>query len=178
MLETRTPYEARPAGPRRVLGVDPGTLATGWGVVEADVSGRTLKMIDHGVIRTKPDAPLWERLAQIHAAISEVAATHRPSAVSLEQCFVSKNVQSALKLGHTRGAIMVAAVTARAEVHEYAPTLIKSAVTGYGKAEKHQVAEMVRVLLSLQKAPPADAADALAAAICHLHHGGLKGLHR
>jgi crossover junction endodeoxyribonuclease RuvC len=140
-------------------------------VVEADPTGRTLRMVDHGVIRTKPEMPLWERLAQIHRAIAEVAATHRPSALALEQCFVSKNVQSALKLGHTRGAIMIAAVAAEAAVFEYAPTLIKSAVTGTGRAEKHQVAEMVRVLLGLNRAPPADAADALAAAICHLHHG-------
>lgn len=154
--------------PTIVLGVDPGTLATGWGLVA--VQGRALTLVATGVIRTKPADPLWDRLAQIHGVIAELVVTHRPSAVSLEQCFVSKNVQSALKLGHTRGAIMVAARAGGADVFEYAPSLVKSAVTGSGKAEKHQVAEMVRLLLSLPAAPPADAADALAAAICHINH--------
>ncbi len=152
-----------------MLGVDPGTLATGWGVVTTD--GRTLTMLATGVIRTRPADALWDRLAQIHKAIAEVAAHHRPEALSLEQCFVSKNVQSALKLGHTRGVIMVAARASGAEVFEYAPSQVKSAVTGSGKAEKHQVAEMIRILLRLDKAPPSDASDALAAAICHINHG-------
>jgi len=151
-----------------VLGVDPGTLATGWGLVHSD--GRTLRMIGTGVIRTRPQDPLWDRLALIHDAIAAIANEHRPDALSLEQCFVSKNVQSALKLGHTRGVIMVACRKAGAEVFEYAPSQVKSAVTGSGKAEKHQVAEMIRIMLALQKAPPADASDACAAAICHINH--------
>lgn len=156
-------------GTTTVLGVDPGTLATGWGIVRSD--GRTLALVATGVIRTKPADPLWDRLAQIHGVIAQIAAEHRPAALSLEQCFVSKNVQSALKLGHTRGVIMVAARATGAEVFEYAPSQVKSAVTGSGKAEKHQVAEMIRILLKLEKAPPADASDALAAAICHINHG-------
>lgn len=156
-------------GTTTVLGVDPGTLATGWGVVRSD--GRTLTLVATGVIRTKPADPLWDRLAQIHGVIAGLAAEHRPAALALEQCFVSKNVQSALKLGHARGVIMVAARATGAEVFEYAPSQVKSAVTGSGKAEKHQVAEMIRILLKLDKAPPADASDALAAAICHINHG-------
>jgi len=150
-----------------VLGVDPGTLATGWGLVKSD--GRALTLVATGIIRTKPKDPLWDRLALIHDAIAAIATEHKPDALSLEQCFVSKNVQSALKLGHTRGVIMVAARKTGAEVFEYAPSQVKSAVTGSGKAEKHQVAEMIRILLGLQKAPPSDASDALAAAICHIN---------
>lgn len=152
----------------KVLGVDPGTLATGWCIVEAVPGGRLIAHA-HGVVRTKPADPLWDRLATIHSAILAVALEHRPTALSLEQCFVSKNVSSALKLGHTRGVVMVAAKAAGADVFEYAPSQVKSAVTGSGKAEKHQVAEMVRILLRLETTAPADASDAMAAAICHIN---------
>ena len=154
----------------KVLGVDPGTLATGWCVVEA-LPGGALRAHVHGVVRTRPADPLWDRLAEIHREILKVALEHRPAALALEQCFVSKNVQSALKLGHTRGVVMVAAKAAGAEVFEYAPSQVKSAVTGNGRAEKHQVAEMVRILLKLDKTAPADASDAMAAAICHINGG-------
>lgn len=154
----------------KVLGVDPGTLATGWCIVEA-LPGGALRAHVHGVVRTRPADPLWDRLAEIHREILKVAMEHRPAALALEQCFVSKNVQSALKLGHTRGVIMVAAKAAGAEVFEYAPSQVKSAVTGNGRAEKHQVAEMVRILLKLDKTAPADASDAMAAAICHINGG-------
>lgn len=151
-----------------VLGVDPGTLATGWGVIVAEPR-RPLVHVAHGVIRTDAEAPLWDRLYMIDEALSGILAARRPGVLALEQCFVSKNVQSALKLGHTRGVIMVAARRVGAEVAEYTPGQIKSAVTGNGRADKHQVAEMVRVVLGLGKAAPSDAADALAAAICHGH---------
>ena len=151
----------------KVLGVDPGTLVTGYGIVEFH-AGAPARHVAHGVVRTDPKAPLWERLAQIAAAIGALATEHRPDALSLEQCFVSKNVQSALKLGHTRGAIMVTATTLGASIHEYTPGQIKSAVTGNGRAGKSQVTEMVTRILALQQKPtPADAADALALAICH-----------
>lgn len=151
----------------RVLGVDPGTLVTGWGVVDHD--GRRVSHVAHGIVRTKPKEPLWVRLQQIFEAIKTVAFEQRPEALSLERCFVSKNVSSALKLGHTRGAIMVAAQSAGLSVAEYSPSEIKAAVTGSGRADKRQVAEMVRVILCLPKAAPTDASDALAAAICHAH---------
>jgi crossover junction endodeoxyribonuclease RuvC len=151
----------------RILGVDPGTRVTGYGVIDAE--GGKLRHVCHGQVHTKPGAPLWDRLKTIHDAIVAVAAEHRPDALSLEQCFVSKNVQSALKLGHTRGAIMVAAMSSGLAVHEYQPSVIKSAVSGSGRADKHQVAQMVRVVLSLPVAAPSDASDALAAAICHAH---------
>lgn len=149
-----------------VLGVDPGTLATGWGVIVA-APRQPIRHVAHGVIRTRADDALWDRLAVIDAALAEVIATHRPEVLSIEQCFVSKNVASALKLGHTRGVVMVAARRGGAGVFEYTPGQVKSAVTGNGRAEKHQVAEMVRVILGLAAAAAADASDALAAAICH-----------
>lgn len=158
-----------------VLGVDPGTLATGWGVVIA-APRRPLLHVAHGVIRTHADAPLWDRLQAIDLALAAVLAAHRPDALALEQCFVGKNVQSALKLGHTRGVVMVAARRAGAEVFEYTPGQVKSAVTGNGRADKHQVAEMVRVVLALGKAAPSDASDALAAAICHGHGHAARAL--
>jgi crossover junction endodeoxyribonuclease RuvC len=158
-----------------VLGVDPGTLATGWGVIVVEPR-RPLAHRAHGVIRTRAEEPLWERLLTIDRALAEVIAEHRPDALALEQCFVAKNVQSALKLGHTRGVIMVAARRAGAEVHEYTPGQVKSAVTGHGRAEKHQVAEMVRVILGLAAAAASDASDALAAAICHGHGQSARAL--
>lgn len=157
----------------KVLGVDPGTVATGYGVVER--RNGVLVHLDHGVIRTSSKQPLWTRLETIHASILEVLQVHRPEVLSLERCFVSRNVQSALKLGHARGAIMVAGVQRGLEVAEYTPGQVKLAVTGRGRAEKAQVQEMVRVILGLEKAAPEDASDALAAAICHLNGESFSG---
>jgi len=157
-----------------VLGVDPGTLVTGWGLVDCGAGG-VARHVDHGLVRTRASAPLWDRLKVIHDALLAVAERHRPEALSLEQCFVSKNVQSALKLGHTRGVVMMAAMAVGADIHEYTPMQIKSAVTGSGRADKHQVAEMVRVILGLPEAAPYDASDALAAALCHGAGMGARG---
>lgn len=151
----------------RVLGVDPGTLVTGFGVI--DVVSGGVRHVAHGTIRTRSKDPLWVRITTIHDALKKLIEDHRPDALSLERCFVGKNIQSALKLGHTRGAIMVAATAASMDVAEYAPTAIKQAVTGRGRAEKHQVAEMVKMILALPESPQSDAADALAAAITHVH---------
>lgn len=151
----------------RVLGIDPGTVATGYGVVER-VDG-VVRHIDHGVIRTSSKHPLWTRLGVIHKDIVAVLDAHSPDVLSLERCFVNRNVQSALKLGHARGAVMVAAVSRGLDVAEYTPGQVKLAVTGHGRAEKAQVQEMVRVILGLPTAAPEDASDALAAAICYLN---------
>ncbi|MGM0577735.1 MAG: crossover junction endodeoxyribonuclease RuvC [Myxococcota bacterium] len=156
----------------RILGVDPGTLATGWGII--DSSGRSVRHLGHGVIRTRAKEPLWERLRVIHDGLAEVIAEHRPEILALEECFVSRNVQSALKLGHTRGVVMVACTAATMDVFEYTASQVKSVVAGHGRARKHQVQEMVRVALTLPKAAPEDASDALAAAICHAHVGGFR----
>ena len=151
----------------RILGVDPGTRYTGYGIIDS-VSGR-LSHVCHGVISTNAKADLWVRIHEIHQEIVKVVEDTQPDDLAIEKCFVSKNVSSALKLGHTRGAIIVGCMSAGLNVHEYAPTEIKSAVTGYGRAEKDQVAQMVQTILGLTKRPASDAADALAAAICHTH---------
>ncbi|MCB9728140.1 MAG: crossover junction endodeoxyribonuclease RuvC [Deltaproteobacteria bacterium] len=149
----------------RVLGVDPGTLATGWGVIS--VAGRALTHVEHGVIRTQASDPLWVRLQVIHRALVEVIERLRPDALALEQCFVSKNIQSALKLGHTRGAVMIAASAGQVAIAEYTASQVKATVGGGGRASKQQMQEMVRVHLRLGQLAPEDASDALAAAICH-----------
>ena len=143
----------------RIIGVDPGTRYTGYGVVDV-VSGK-IGHVCHGVIATNAKADLWVRIHQIHQEIAQLVEEKRPDHLAIEKCFVSKNVSSALKLGHTRGAIIVACMSAGLEVHEYAPTEIKSAVTGYGRADKDQVAQMVQTILRLTKRPASDAADAL-----------------
>jgi crossover junction endodeoxyribonuclease RuvC len=149
----------------RVLGVDPGTVATGWGVVEE--AGRCLKYVQGGVIR--PRGPLASRLAQIYEDAQRILAGFTPGAVSLEKTFVGENVQSAFRLGEARGAILVAAAQAGVPVWEYSPAEIKVAVVGHGRAAKEQMQIMVGRLLNLQAALAGDEADALGAAICHLH---------
>jgi len=149
----------------RVLGVDPGTVATGWGVVDED--GSQIRFVAGGVFRAA--GPLPQRLARIFAAAAEVLETFRPTSVSLEKSFVGDNVQSAFRLGEARGAILVAAARADVPVSEYSPAEIKVAVAGQGRAAKEQMQLMVGRLLGLTDVLPTDEADALAAAICHLH---------
>ncbi|NGZ07710.1 MAG: crossover junction endodeoxyribonuclease RuvC [Magnetococcales bacterium] len=150
----------------RVLGIDPGSTVTGWGVVESIGSG--YRHVAHGAIRTSSDEPMPERLGRIFTGLSAVMQEHRPDAVCVEEIFVSMNVQSALKLGHARGAALVAAQAAGLPVFEYTALQVKQAVVGYGRAEKQQVQSMVKMLLGLSVVPPQDAADALAGALCHL----------
>jgi len=153
----------------RVIGIDCGTEYTGYGVVEQTDSGE-LRSLAVGAIRLSPREPLPLRLERIFSKLSELIAAYRPELVAIEDVFYSVNVKSALRLGHVRGVAMLAAAAAGLEVCEYAPLAIKSAVVGYGRAEKSQVQEMVARLLRLPEVPePADAADALAIAICHLH---------
>jgi crossover junction endodeoxyribonuclease RuvC len=156
----------------RVIGVDPGTRYTGYGVIDV-ISGR-IQHVCHGVISTKAKDDLWVRIHHIHKEIVRIVGETSPDELAIEKCFVSKNVSSALKLGHTRGAIIVGCMSAGLKVGEYAPTEIKSAVTGYGRAEKDQVAHMVQTLLTLPTRPASDAADALAAAICHTHGHNMR----
>ncbi|MBF0178726.1 MAG: crossover junction endodeoxyribonuclease RuvC [Magnetococcales bacterium] len=152
----------------RVLGIDPGTTVTGWGVVEPNGSG--FRHVAHGSIRTSADTPLPARLERIFSGLIEVIRLHRPQVVSIEEIFVSVNVQSALKLGHARGCAIVAAASQGLPVFEYGALQIKKATVGFGKAEKQQVQAMVKLLLALPDPPPQDAADALAGALCHLQH--------
>jgi crossover junction endodeoxyribonuclease RuvC len=153
----------------RVLGIDCGTEYTGFGVVELAASGR-LACLTCGAIKLSPREPMPTRLNRIYERLGVLIQEHHPQQVAIEDVFYALNVKSALKLGQVRGVAMLAAAAAGLEVAEYAPLSIKSAVVGYGKAEKHQVQHMVMRLLDLAEPPePSDASDALAIAICHLH---------
>ena len=153
----------------RVLGIDCGTEYTGYGVVDL-LSDHRLVCIICGAIKVSPRDPMPTRLSLISIGLQELISLHRPDRVAIEDVFYAANVKSALKLGQVRGVAMLAAASAGLAVAEYSPLSIKSAVVGYGRAEKHQVQQMVTRLLNLEQIPePADAADALAIAICHLH---------
>ncbi len=153
----------------RVLGIDCGTECTGYGVVEID-SRHELRCVAFGGIALSRQVPMADRLCTIFDKLSAIIAEHRPDQVAIEDVFYAVNVKSALKLGQARGVAMLAASAQGLPVTEYAPLTIKSAVVGYGKAEKEQVQVMVARLLRLEATPqPADAADALAIAICDLH---------
>ena len=150
-----------------VLGIDPGTAVTGYGVVARRGDG-AVSLVECGVIRTSPGRPLAERIKEIYLEIDVLLDRHRPFAVSVENVFQGKNVRSALTLGHARGAILLAAALRDLVIAEYAPREIKKAVVGTGNATKDQVAFMVKHQLKLKEAPaPADAADGVAAALCH-----------
>ena len=157
----------------RVLGVDPGTLTSGYGlVVEED---HKLFHVVSGGISPSAKQPLPRRLKKIYEELVKVIDKYRPHVIVVEDLFVSKNIKSALKLGQSRGVAILAAMNAGLPVFEYSPLEIKQAVVGNGKAEKKQVQIMVKILLDLPKVPhPADAADALAAAICHIHSSRLR----
>jgi crossover junction endodeoxyribonuclease RuvC len=156
----------------RVLGIDPGSETTGWGVVEGDA--RRYRAVEFGTVKAHPRERFAARLLKISDGVEKLLARFRPDVCAVEEMFFAANVKTALKLGQVRGVILVAAERARIEIAEYAPRLVKQTVVGYGAAEKHQVQEMVRVLLSLKEIPqPHDASDALALAICHFHHAGL-----
>jgi crossover junction endodeoxyribonuclease RuvC len=151
-----------------ILGLDPGLGTTGWGVILAD--GNRLSHVANGQIKTLPAAPLPERLVTLADALHDLLAEHRPSGVAVEEVFVNSNAQSTLKLGQARGVVLLAAARSGARVGEYAARLVKKAVVGNGAAEKVQVHAMVSRLLPGVKIAGADAADALAVAICHAHH--------
>jgi crossover junction endodeoxyribonuclease RuvC len=158
----------------RVLGIDCGTEYTGYGIVELLADDRLI-YLDCGAIKLSPREPMSTRLSRISIRLHELIVEYHPDRVAIEDVFYAVNVKSALKLGQVRGVAMLAAATAGLEVAEYSPLSIKSAVVGYGKAEKHQVQQMVRRLLNLDQVPESpDAADALAIAICHLHTAATK----
>lgn len=152
--------------PRRILGIDPGSRITGYGVVDAGTN--QLHYVDCGVI-TAGEGPFPERLRIIFEGLVELIARHGPAEVAVEKVFVSRNAESAIKLGQARGAAICAAVQAGLPVGEYAATRIKQAVVGRGAADKHQVQHMVCALLGIREKVKADAADALAVAVCHAH---------
>ena len=158
-------------GPVRILGIDPGSRFTGYGVIET--RGDRIAWVHHGMIRTSGD-DFPARLAQIHGGIREVLATWQPGEVAIERVFVHRNADSALKLGQARAAAICATFDHSVTLYEYAPRAIKQAVTGLGGAGKEQVAHMVRMLLGLSEEIQADAADALAVAICHSNSRSLN----
>jgi crossover junction endodeoxyribonuclease RuvC len=154
------------------LGIDPGSETTGWGVVEG--SARRYSLVEFGAVKANPRERFAARLLKISDGVEQLLARFAPDVCAVEEAFFAVNAQTALKLGQVRGVVLVAAERAGVEIAEYSPRLVKQTVVGYGAAEKHQVQEMVRVLLSLKTLPtPLDASDALAVAICHFHHAGL-----
>ena len=148
-----------------VLGIDPGTAALGYGLVER--TGGRLRAVDHGVIVTSPDLSLGERLLAIHSGLAELLATHAPGVVAVERLYFSRNAQTAMAVGHARGVVLLAAAAAGVPVREATPNEVKVAVAGYGAADKEQVGRMVALVLGMAARPtPDDAADALAIAVC------------
>jgi crossover junction endodeoxyribonuclease RuvC len=157
----------------RVLGIDPGSETLGWGVV--DGNGSKYELVGFGTVKSNRKQQFSKRLLNIYNGVAEIMAEHSPDVLSVEDTFYAVNVGVALKLGQVRGLMLLLAEQRGIEIAEYAPRLVKQTVVGYGNAEKHQVQEMVRILLRMKKVPtPNDAADALAIAICHFHHSGLR----
>jgi crossover junction endodeoxyribonuclease RuvC len=156
----------------RILGIDPGSVTTGFGVIDYE-RGR-LVLVEQGSINTKRGAELSERLVVIHDGLREVIARTRPQAAAVETPFAGNNVKSLIQLAHARGVVLLAAQSAALDLYEYSPRSVKSAVVGYGGAEKEQVAKMVRLLIPgcASMKMSVDASDALAIAICHAHTAG------
>ncbi len=156
-----------------ILGLDPGIAATGFGVVEA--RGNRLRALAFGVIRTTPRTPHAERLSMIHARVGALAGEHDLDEAAVEELFMGPDPRGSLLLGQARGAALAACGAASIAVTEYSVATIKSAVCGYGRAEKRQVGRMVQAVLALESAPDEHAADALAAAVCHAQHSRAPG---
>ncbi|MGQ9522963.1 MAG: crossover junction endodeoxyribonuclease RuvC [Anaerolineae bacterium] len=159
----------------RVLGIDPGTATTGYGVVEETEEG--LRALDYGVVTTPPDLPLPRRLQTIYGELRRLVRQWQPDAAAVEELYFNVNVRTAMSVGQARGVALLAMAEEGLTVVEYGPGEVKQALTGYGGAEKRQMQEMVRMLLDLPTVPrPDDAADALAIAVCHLHSVRLRAL--
>ncbi len=164
----------------RILGIDPGSRITGFGIIEiaARATVNRPRFVTCGCIRLANETPMPQRLSEIFSGVTELIQQYQPTILAIEQVFLAHNVASALKLGQARGAILVAGVQQGLTVFEYAPNQIKQAVTGQGHADKQQVQYMVKLLLQLSDVPQADAADALAVALCHAQHQGSAYLTR
>ena len=162
-----------PTNLMRVLGIDPGSETLGWGIV--DGSAAKYASVDFGVVKSSPRDAFSKRLANIYQGVAKVIDQFEPDVLSIEEAFYAANVSVALKLGQVRGVVLLLAEQRGLKIAEYAPRLIKQTVVGYGNADKHQVQEMVKLLLKMRSVPtPHDAADALAIAICHVHHAGMR----
>jgi len=159
----------------RILGIDPGTIAMGYGVIESKDDEVTL--IDCGVLTASGRSPIGERLSFLYNQLLEIVSRYQPDVVAIEQPFLAKNVKSALAIGRAQAVAILAATNKGIPTHEYTPTRIKQSVAGYGASPKEQIQEMVRLQLGLSQAPqPSDAADALAVALCHLSEAHLSDL--
>ena len=152
----------------RLIGLDPGLRRSGWGVIE--VEGNSLVHVASGAVTSDAKAPLAERLSQLFTALTDVISLHQPAEAAVEETFVNKNPASTLKLGQARGAVMLAPAQLGLPVAEYAANLIKKSLVGNGHADKNQIQAMINILLPGAKPETADAADALAVAVCHAHH--------
>jgi crossover junction endodeoxyribonuclease RuvC len=159
----------------RIFGIDPGSVRTGYGCIESD--GTRHRLVACGAIAASARLPFPDRLLKIHVELTALLTRCRPDGVAVESLFHAVNARSALQLGHARGVALLAASQAGVPIAEYSPAEIKRAVVGYGRAEKSQVQQMIRLLLGLAEAPqPFDVSDALAVAICHSHHCGQRDL--
>ena len=160
-----------------VIGIDPGTATTGYGLVQ-ELDDGSLMVVDFGAVLTPPDIPMQQRLLKLYHGLKDILLLHRPQSGAVEKLFFQRNVRTAISVGQGRGVALLALGEAELPVAEYTPLEVKQAVVGYGGADKNQVQEMVRALLGLQDVPrPDDAADALAVAICHLHSHRLRSLY-
>lgn len=158
----------------KILGIDPGVAIVGYGVIE--YKGNVFKVLDYGKITTPAHTPLPKRLKMVYDGMTELVNTFKPDVVAMEELFFNTNVTTAIAVGHARGVLVLGAENAGVPVAEYTPLQIKQAVTGYGRADKNQVQQMVKMFLNLSEVPkPDDTADALAVAICHAHSASLSG---
>lgn len=160
----------------RIIGIDPGLRRTGWGVIESD--GVRLSYVASGVLKTAGDDDLAYRLRDLYDGLLSVLASYKPAEAAVEETFVNDNPRSTLKLGQARGMALLAPAVKGLVVAEYTPNLIKKSVTGAGHAEKHQIQAMIGFLLPKAKVESADEADALAIAICHANHRGVRALEK
>jgi crossover junction endodeoxyribonuclease RuvC len=160
----------------RVMGIDPGSRRTGWGVVQLE--GTRLRHVAAGTISVPEKLPLAKRLHMIHQGLQQVIAEHQPQAVAVEEIFFAKYANAALKLGHARGVALLSAAESNLEVHEYPPAIVKRTVVGRGAADKAQVGRLITAMLGLKTPPEEDAADALAVAITHIQASRSKAISR
>ena len=158
-----------------IMGIDPGFAITGYGVVKYE--GNRFSVMDYGAVKTRASMVLSERLLYLSDKLEEIIGLYRPDAIAVEELFFNKNIKTALSVGHGRGVALLSAAKSGAEVFEYTPLQVKQAVVGYGRAQKAQMQQMVKVILNLAEIPrPDDVADALAVAICHGHSHKIQAL--
>jgi crossover junction endodeoxyribonuclease RuvC len=159
-----------------VLGVDPGSRITGYGLVEK--KDHDVRCVHSGLIQPPGKAPFYQRIYTIFESMIEIMGHYQPQEMAIEDLFYAKNIQSSLKLGHARGAVLIAAVKCNIPIFEYSPLEIKKSVVGYGRADKEQVRSMIQVILRIREALPLDTSDALAAAICHINWSRFEAVKR